>query len=58
MKKSDMIKAMCDTFYENLEHNTMDYIMEAILMKQEELGMLPPNNKDKYDGSIFNWEEE
>lgn len=55
MKRSEMIKAMIDTFYEHLEHNTMDYIMEAILDKQEYLGMAPP---DCTGLPSFKWEEE
>lgn len=59
MKRSEMIEIMQEVFYGNLEHNTMDYIMNAILTKQEELGMLLPILPDpQYYGDPFGWEDE
>lgn len=61
MKKSDMIKAMCDTFYEHLERNTIDEIMEIILTKQEELGMERPKHlarRHGLEGWSSDWEKE
>jgi len=59
MKRSEMIEEMYKVpiraFNRGKSHRES---IEAILAKQEELGMLPPNGKDKYDGSIFQWDEE